>query len=104
MPEDLPSYPDNVILRSGLEFADLQRWRNVDISPILAKSDTFIALMEGAGNVDQARAALAEPNKEALLRAHRILFSGQPGAGELRQTLIAGRYPGQDCPEPQFIY
>jgi hypothetical protein len=103
MPDDLPIYPDNVMLRSGMQFADLLRWRDVDTAAIWAKADGFIASMEGAVAVDEARAVLAEPTKDALLRAHRILFAGQPSAGQLRQTLIAGRYRGQDCPEPQFI-
>jgi len=103
MPEDLPIYPDNVMLRSGIQFADLIRWRDVDTTSIWAKADEFIALMEGATDVAEARSALTNPDKNGLLEAHRILFRGKPSAGQLRQTLIAGRYRGQDCPEPQFI-
>jgi hypothetical protein len=99
MAEDLPIYSDNVMLRSGVQFADLLKWRHVDTTPIWEKSDRFIAQMEGAVSVAEARAILTNPSKEALLRAHQFLF----GFGQLRQTLIAGRYRGQDCPEPEHI-
>ena len=103
MPDDLPIYSDNVLLRSGIQFADLLRWKDIDTSPIWKKADTFIGQMEGAKDVEVARTALLEPDKGNLVRAHAILFSGFPGAGELRKSVIAGRYRGQDCPEPQFI-
>jgi hypothetical protein len=103
MTDDLPIYSDNVMLRSGLQFADLLRWKGVDASAVWTRADSFIALMEGATGVAEARAALAQPSKEALLKAHAILFAGQADAGQLRQSLIAARYRGQDCPEPQFI-
>jgi len=103
MPDYLPIYSDNVLLRSGSQFADLLRWKDIDTSPIWKKADTFIGQMEGAKDVEVARTALLEPDKGNLVRAHAILFSGFPGAGELRKSVIAGRYRGQDCPEPQFI-
>ncbi len=86
-----------------MQFADLLRFSAVDTSAIWEKSDEFIAKMEGATSVAKARMALSEPGKSGLLEAHGLLFAGQAGAGELRQTLIAGRYPGQDCPEPEYI-
>src|SRR5690349_9598093 len=103
MPDDLPIYSDSVLLRSGIQFADLLRWKDIDTSPIWSKSDICIAKMEGAQNMEAARAALVEPNKANFIRAHGILFSGCSGAGELRKSIVAGRYRGQDCPEPQFI-
>ena len=103
MADDLPIYPENAMLRTGLQFADLLRYRNVDTSTIWEKSDTFIERMEGAGSVAQARAALTQPTKEELLRAHAILFAGRPAAGELRRSRIAAQYRGQDCPEPEFV-
>jgi fido (protein-threonine AMPylation protein) len=103
MPDDLPIYPDSPTLRSGMQFADLLRFSAVDTTAIWEKSDEFIARMEGASSVAKARMALTEPGKSGLLEAHGLLFAGQAGAGMLRQTLIAGRYPGQDCPEPEYI-
>ncbi len=104
MPDDLPIYPDGVMLRSGLQFADLLRWKGVDTSAVWVKADSFIAMMEDAGAVDEARAALGtQTDKAGLLKAHGILFRKQPSAGLLRRSLITGRYRGQDCPEPQFI-
>ena len=103
MPDDLPIYSDSVLLRSGIQFADLLRWKGIDASPIWKKSDTFIAQMEGGKDIEAARTAVLEPDKSGLIRAHAIIFSGSPGAGELRKSRIAGRYRGQDCPEPEFI-
>src|ERR1019366_4354491 len=103
MSGDLPIYPDNPTLRTGLQFADLLRFSSVDTSAIWHKSDEFIALMEGAKSVSDARNVLTEPGKTALLEAHALLFAGQMGAGLLRQSVIAARYRGQDCPEPEFI-
>jgi hypothetical protein len=107
MPEDLPIYPD-AALRSGLQFADLARFQAIDKTPVWEKSDRFIAQMEGAESVTAARAILerdlpSEQLKAALLQAHGLLFNGRTGAGELRQSTIAVRYRGQDCPEPQYI-
>jgi len=103
MAEDLPIYSDNVILRSGIQFADLLRWKNVDTTAIWEKSDGFIAQMEGANHVDRARAVLEEPSKNGLLRAHAILFEGHEAAGRLRRSNIAARFRGQDCPEPEHL-
>jgi len=100
---ELPIYPDNPILRSSAQFTDLLRWKGVDTSSVWKKADILIAQMEGASSVAEARAALDTPTKEGLIRAHSILFAGQSGAGKLRQSIVAARYHGQDCPEPQFI-
>jgi hypothetical protein len=103
MPDDLPIYPDNAMLRTGLQFADLIRYRSVDNTAIWIKSEQFIAGMEGAVDVARARQELIEPTKEGFLRAHAILFAGRAGAGELRHSQIVARYRGQDCPEPEFL-
>jgi hypothetical protein len=103
MSEDLPIYSGTPMLRSGLQFADLLLLKQVDTSSIWTKSDRFIAQMEGASSVAEARAELIEPTKDGLLRAHSIMFGGRNGAGELRKSRIAGPYRGQDCPEPQFL-
>jgi Fic family protein len=100
---DLPIYRDSPMLRSGLQFADLLPYKNVDTNPIWLKAAPFIAQMEGASSVLEAREVLREPSKVALMNAHAILFAGQPGAGLLRTSNIAGRYRGQDCPDPEFI-
>ena len=103
MTSDLPIYPESAALRTGLQFADLQRFHAVDKRPIWEKSDRLIALMEGSTSVADARQILVEPETASLLRTHAVLFAGKDGAGVLRRTLIAGRFRGQDCPEPQFI-
>jgi len=100
---DLPIYPDNPMLRSSMQFADLLSLRERDTAPIWEKSDSIIAQMEGATAVFEARTILMEPAKAALLKAHSILFAGQPGAGQLRTSRIAARYRGQDCPDPEFV-
>ena len=102
MPDDLPIYPDTP-LKTGLAFADLARYQNLDQTPIWLASDQAIARMEGADNVAGARQLLLEPSTDTLLRAHSVLFPGAPGAGSLRRNLIAARYRGQDCPEPEHI-
>jgi fido (protein-threonine AMPylation protein) len=103
MRDDLPIYPDTVMLRTGVQFADLLRWKGMDISPVHEKADERIAGMEGASSIQEARAALAEPGKAGLLRAHSILFEGRAGAGRLRSTIVAARFRSQDCVEPPFI-
>src|SRR6185436_13867748 len=100
MSDDLPIYSEKSILRSGLQFADVGRFKDANKTAIWEKADRFITQMEGASHISEAREALTEPGKENLLRAHRILFGGTES---LRQSLIAARYRGQDCPEPEFI-
>jgi Fic family protein len=103
MPDDLPIYPDTVLLRTGVQFADLLRWKGVDASSLHEKADAFLAEMENASSIKEARAALAEPGKAGFLEAHAMLFAARAGAGRLRTTIITERFRGQDCPEPQFI-
>ena len=102
MADDIPIH-SNSILRSSAQFADLPNLKGVDAIPIWEKADRFVALMEGAHSVADARTALMELSEDHLLQMHRILFDGDAAAGILRQTAIAGRYRGQDCPEPKFI-
>ena len=102
MPEDLPIYSGSM-LRTGLQFADLERLKHVDTTPLWKKSDKFIEQMEGAADAEQARAAVHEPAKAGLLQIHAILFKGRTGAGELRQNAMKPLYRGHDCPEPEFI-
>lgn len=90
------------MLRTSLQFIDLEKLKGVDTAPAWKKSDNMIARMEGAANVEEARTA-AEPAKVTLLALHSILFRGREGAGSLRQEPVKSLYRGQDCPEPQFI-
>jgi len=53
MPEDLPIY-SNTMLRTGLQFADLARFKDLDLSEVWSKSDEILAKMEGASNVSGA--------------------------------------------------
>ena len=98
MSRDLPIYSDPV-LRTRLQFADLERLRSIDTSPIWDKSDAYIELLEGASSARQARESVQELSKEALLTLHSILFKG----GGLRRHSIAAPYRGQDCPDPEFL-
>jgi Fic family protein len=102
MPEDLPIYSDSM-LRTRLQFADLERLKGVDTAAVWEKSDTFIEEFEGAVNVRQVRKTVQEITQTNLLQAHAILFSGREDAGRWRHTSMKPLYRGQDCPDPQFI-
>ena len=102
MPEDLPIYSESM-LRTRLQFADLERLKGVDTAGVWDKSDTFIEQFEGAINVRQARDGLQELTKPNLLQAHSILFSGRERAGLFRRHPQKPLYRGQDCPDPQFV-
>jgi len=97
MPEDLPIYSDSM-LRSRLQFADLERYKTIDITSIWNKSDALIEQLEGASNVRRARELVQESSKTGLIELHSILFDGA-----LRQHEMAALFRGQDCPHPQFI-
>ena len=87
------------MLRTRLQFADLEKLKGVDTSPAWEKSDTFIEQLEGGVNARQARESVQELTKTGLLQIHSILFKG----GVLRQTSMKPLYRGQDCPDPEFI-
>jgi fido (protein-threonine AMPylation protein) len=97
MPEDLPIYSD-AMLRTRLQFADLDRFKHADLASSWEKSDGFIAQFEGASNVRQAREAAGEQTKAALLAIHSTIFDGA-----LRQQAMKPLFRGQDCPDPEFI-
>ena len=97
MPEDLPIYSESM-LRTRLQFADLERLKGRDTSAVWNKSDTFIEQFEAGKNVRQARQAVQDPAKASLLQMHSIVFGG-----ELRQQPVQPLFRGQDCPDPQFI-
>ena len=97
MPEDLPIYSESM-LRTRLQFADLERLKHVDTSSIWVKADTFIEQFENGSNVRQARERVTEPTKAGLLEMHSIVFGGA-----LRQESMKPLFRGQDCPDPEFI-
>ena len=97
MPEDLPIYSESM-LRTRLQFADLERLKRVDTGTIWEKSDAFIEQFEGGANVRRAREAVQEVTKDGLLQTHSMVFGGT-----LRQQTIQPLFRGQDCPDPQFI-
>ena len=102
MPEDLPIY-SQAMLRTRLQFSDLEKLNGIDTTRVWEKSDTLIEQFEGAAQVRQARQAMQELTKHDLLRVHSILFTGREGAGRLRLQSRKPLYRGQDCPDPQFI-
>jgi hypothetical protein len=97
MSEDLPIYSDSM-LRSRLQFADLERLRNIDTTSIWEKSDRVIEQFEGGANVRRARDLVLEPTKTGLVEIHAIVFGGS-----LRQQSMKPLFRGQDCPDPEFI-
>ena len=84
MPEDLPIYPES-ILRTRLQFEDLERLKGIDTTSVWEKSDKFIEQFEGAIDGRRARESLTGLTKPNLLRAHAILFGGREDAGLLRR-------------------
>jgi hypothetical protein len=82
-----------------LQFADLERFRDVDTASIWEKSDRFIEQFEGGTNVRRARESIQTATKAGLLEMHAIVF----GTGGLRQRAVKPLFRGQDCPEPEFI-
>jgi Fic/DOC family len=97
MPEDLPIYSESM-LRTRLQFADLERLKRFDTTPVWQKSDALIEQFEGGANVRRAREAVQEVTKAGLLQIHSIVFGGKP-----RQRAIQPLFRGQDCPDPEFI-
>jgi Fic family protein len=102
MSDDLPIYSESM-LRTRLQFADLEKLKGVDTTAAWEKSDAFIEQFEGALKVRQVRETIQEITKANLLQAHSMLFSGRDGAGTWRSTSLKPLYRGQDCPDPQFV-
>jgi Fic family protein len=102
MSDDLPIYPESM-LRTRLQFSDLERLKGVDTTSVWEKSDALIEQFEGAVNVRQAREIMPGMTKANLLQAHSVLFSGREGAGAWRIESLKPLYRGQDCPDPEFI-
>jgi fido (protein-threonine AMPylation protein) len=102
MAEDLPIYSE-IPLRTGLQFAELERLKDFDASQSWARADAAIASLEGATGVTAARESLNVASKDSLLRMHAMLFPDRDGSGRLRTTTLAPMYRGQDCAPPEFI-
>ena len=102
MSDDLPVYSESM-LRTRLQFTELERFKVVDTASVWEKSDKYIEQVEGASNAERARTAVQEATKAGLIQMHSILFDSREGAGKLRQNIIKALYRGHDCPEPQFI-
>ena len=97
MAEDLPIYSESM-LRTRLQFADLERLKQIETTSVWTKSDTVIEQFEGGSNVQRARESVSDLTKAGLLQIHSIVFGG-----ELRQHAIKPLFRGQDCPDPEFI-
>ena len=102
MPEDLPIYSETP-LRTGLQFAELERLKGPDVSNAWELADAQIASLEGASGVAAARANLIAASRDGLVQLHALLFTDRPGAGQLRRTALPPLYRGQDCAPPEFI-
>lgn len=102
MPEDLPLYPDSM-LRTRLQFSDVERFRTIDSSHIWVRADSYIEQMEAGTNVAEARRVAAQLSRSAVVAIHGIVFHGRENAGRLRQKTAIALYRGQDCPDPEFI-
>lgn len=86
------------MLRTRLQFTDLEPLRGIDVASVWEKADGYIEQLEGAKNVRQAREAVQEQTKQGLVQIHSTAF----GSG-LRQRPLKPLFRGQDCPDPEFI-
>src|SRR3954469_6405533 len=98
MPEDLPIYSDSM-LRTRLQFADLEKLKGVDATAVWEKADRMIEALEGGVNAQLARQTVQEQTKTGLIEIHSILFKDR----NLRQAPLKPLFRGQDCPDPEFI-
>jgi len=102
MPDDLPIYSETP-LRTGLQFAELDRFKGRDASAAIPQADAWISVFEGATGVTAARESLTEITKGSVQRTHALLFPERDGAGQWRQAALKPLYRGQDCVPPEFI-
>jgi hypothetical protein len=86
MPEDLPIYSDTP-LRTGLQFAELERLKGADVSLAFPQTDAWISALEGATGVTAARESLTTFSRDGLLRIHALLFPDRAGAGPVETSL-----------------
>src|SRR5687768_12124934 len=99
MPDDLPIYSESP-LRTGLQFADLDRLKGPDTARAWQKADESLSGLEGAANLPEARKALRAISRDQLVKLHGQLFSHLSGAGMLRTSAVVAQYRGQDCAPP----
>ena len=102
MSEDLPIYSDQ-IFRNANPFASLDRARGMDLTASFDRFDRMLDHGEESDPAGDARRGVTAPTPQALLEVHRLLFPHRPESGILRSSPIAGPFPGQDCPEPEYI-
>jgi hypothetical protein len=76
MAEDLPIYSD-IPLRTGLQFAELERLKGIDLSTILDRADAAISALEGAAGATAARQELHTASKNEFLQC---IVSSSPTA------------------------
>lgn len=93
----------DAIFRHANPFAAIEHARDWDFTTSFERFDTMLDHGEDSEAAGDARRALNEPTRKALLEAHRLLFNGREGSGTLRQSAVVGPYPGQDCPDPEYI-
>jgi len=86
------------MLRTRLQFADLEKLKGADTTPAWEKSDRLLEDLEGGSNVRRARTTVQEATKSGLLEIHSIVFDGM-----LRRQALQPIFRGQDCPDPAFI-
>jgi len=98
MAEDLPIYSESM-LRTRLQFADLERYKHLDASAVWDTADRYIEQLEGGSNVRHARERVRTTSKAGLIEMHAIVFSD----AALRRNSMKPLFRGQDCPDPQFI-
>jgi hypothetical protein len=97
MPDDLPIYSESM-LRTRLQFADLEKLKHLDTQSVWEKADGLLEQFEGGSNVRAVRESVQEQTKEGLLQIQSTVFGGT-----LRQSPMTPMFRGQDCPDPEFI-
>jgi fido (protein-threonine AMPylation protein) len=102
MPDDLPIYSETP-LRTGLQFAGLDKLKGTETAAAWKRADDRIAALENATNVTAARQNFADVSRDELVSLHAKLFSHLSEAGLLRQQPVTPQYRGQDCAPPEFI-
>jgi hypothetical protein len=102
MPDELPIYSQSG-LRTGLQFAGLERLKTPGVARLWTKADAAVEVMEGASGIAQARAGIGPLTTGSLLDLHLLLFPDRTGAGRLRAAEMRPLFRGQDSAPPGFI-
>ena len=79
MSDDLPIYSETP-LRTGLQFAELERLKGPDTLPVWTEADARIAALEG----------LSSPSNVAAARETLITFTKEAGGGKQTSRLSIG--------------